>query len=115
MNTENNKKNEPHKFVYNLLQILDLTRSNKNVAQNNSSNVEWWVWTTWRFLFGVRYSRLYQLHLKNYETLQTNPPIHININRINDLLVLKIKDRYKLELQTPETTKLFGSTKKLIG
>ena len=40
MNAENNKKNEPHKFVYNLLQILDLTRSNKNVAQNNSSNVE---------------------------------------------------------------------------
>ena len=40
MNTENSKKNEPHKFVYNLLQILDLTSSNKNVAQNNSSNVE---------------------------------------------------------------------------
>ena len=30
-------------------------------------------------------------------------------NRIN-----KIKDGYKLELQMPETMKLFGSTKKLI-
>ena len=29
-------------------------------------------------------------------------------------LVFKIKDRYKLELQMPESMKLFGSTKKLI-
>ena len=28
--------------------------------------------------------------------------------------MLKIKDGYKLELQTPETMLLFGSTKKLI-
>ena len=28
--------------------------------------------------------------------------------------MFKIKDEYKLELQTPETMKLFGSTKKLI-
>ena len=28
--------------------------------------------------------------------------------------MFKIKDRYKLELQTPETMKLFGNTKKLI-
>ena len=28
--------------------------------------------------------------------------------------MLKIKDGYKLELQTPERMKLFGSTKKLI-
>ena len=29
--------------------------------------------------------------------------------------MFKIKYRYKLELQTPETMELFGSTKKLIG
>ena len=28
--------------------------------------------------------------------------------------MFKTKDEYKLELQTPETMKLFGSTKKLI-
>ena len=33
---------------------------------------------------------------------------------INNRLVFKIKDGYKLELQTPETMILFGSTKKLI-
>ena len=41
-------------------------------------------------------------------------PYHTYINRINNRLVLKIKDGYKLKLQTPETMKLFGSTKKVI-
>ena len=50
--------------------------------------------------------------IKKHETLPPNPLIHIYINRINNRLELKIKDRYKLELQTPETMKLFGSTKK---
>ena len=39
--------------------------------------------------------------------------IFISIRLIIDLF--KIKDGYKLELQTPETMKLFGSTKKLIN
>ena len=30
-------------------------------------------------------------------------------------ILFKIKDEYKLELKTPETTKLFGSTKKTVG
>ena len=42
------------------------------------------------------------------------PPIHVCINRINNRSVFKIEDRYKIELQTPETMKLFASTKKLI-
>ena len=42
------------------------------------------------------------------------PPIHFCINRINNRSVFKIEDRYKIELQTPETMKLFASTKKLI-
>ena len=41
-------------------------------------------------------------------------PIQIYINKINDRLVFKIKDGYKLKLQTPKTIKLFGSTTKLI-
>ena len=49
--------------------------------------------------------------MKHYKK---NPPIHVYINRNNNRLVVKIKDGYKLELQTLETMKLFGSTKKLI-
>ena len=52
--------------------------------------------------------------VKKNETLTTIPPIHVYINRINNRLVFKIKDGYKLELQTPKTMKFFGSTKKLI-
>ena len=51
---------------------------------------------------------------KKNETLPNNRPIHIYNKRINSRIMFKIKDGYKLELQTPETMKLFGSTKKLI-
>ena len=54
------------------------------------------------------------MHHKKHEALPTNPHIHIYINNINNKLGFKIKDEYKLELQTPETMKLSGSTKKLI-
>ena len=49
--------------------------------------------------------------MKKHETLPMNPPIHIYTNRINNRLVFKIKDGYKLELQTLEIMKLFGSKK----
>ena len=51
--------------------------------------------------------------IKKHETLTKSPPTHVYINRINDRLVFKINGGYTLELQMPETMKLFGSTKKL--
>ena len=51
--------------------------------------------------------------IKTHKTLTDIPPIRTCINRINNRVVLKIKDGYKLWLQTPET-KLFGSKKKVI-
>ena len=53
--------------------------------------------------------------IKKDETLTIIPPIYVYINRTNNRLVFKRKDEYKLELQTPETMKLFHSTKKLIN
>ena len=54
--------------------------------------------------------------IKNHETLTAIPLIHVYTNRINNnnRLVFKIKDGYKLELQTPKTMELFGSIKKLL-
>ena len=52
--------------------------------------------------------------IKEYETLSANLSVDIYINRINNRLVFKIKDGCKLELQTSETMKLFGNTKKII-
>ena len=51
------------------------------------------------------------ISLKKQETLTTIPPIHVYINRVYNRLLVKIKDGYRLELQTPE---IFGSTKNLI-
>ena len=53
--------------------------------------------------------------IKKHETLTKITPIHVYVNRINNSLVFKIKDAYKLELQTPEILKSFGCTKKLTG
>ena len=47
------------------------------------------------------------------QQLTTILPIYVYLSRINNGLVFKIKDGYKLELQTPEKIKLFGSTKKI--
>ena len=41
-----------------------------------------------------------------------NPPVQIYPNKTKSRIVFKIKTGYKLELLTPETMKLLGSTKK---
>ena len=41
-----------------------------------------------------------------------NPPIKIYPNKIKNRIIFKIKTGYKLELLTPKTMKLLGSTKK---
>ena len=43
MNTENSKSNEPHKFILNFSQRLNLRSSNKNVALQNLS-----IYCTWK-------------------------------------------------------------------
>ena len=50
---------------------------------------------------------------KKYELFITTLSIYTYIDRINNRLVFEIKDGYKVELQTLETIKLFGSTKVL--
>ena len=113
MNIENSKTNETKKFVLNFSQRLNSISSDKHVALQNLS-----IYYTWNNKFELSdgsYSvsdiRDYiEFIIEKYETLTTN----IYINRINNRLVFKIKDEYKLELQAPETMKLFGSTKNLI-
>ena len=50
--------------------------------------------------------------LKKHETIADNPPIQIYTNKLKNRIVFKIKTGYKLELLSPETMKLLGSTKK---
>ena len=52
--------------------------------------------------------------IKKHKTITIVPSIHVYINIINNRLVFKMKHECKLELQMPETMKLFGSTKNVI-
>ena len=52
--------------------------------------------------------------LTNYETVTNNPSIRIYINKIENRITFKMKTRCYLEILTPETMKLFGSTKSKI-
>ena len=43
-----------------------------------------------------------------------NPPIRIYVNKVQNKITFKIKTGYYLQLLTPETMKLLGSTKSKI-
>ena len=91
----------------------------KNKRQQNKNNKLKIIAPTWEDGFNLLDSLYSESDIQDYiehiikknETLPTNPPIYIYINRVNESLVFKIKTGYKLEL---ETMKLFISTKKLI-
>ena len=50
--------------------------------------------------------------VKKHETLAENLPVQIYPNKIKNRIFFKVKTGYKLELLSPETMKLLGSTKK---
>ena len=50
--------------------------------------------------------------IKKHETITKNLLLQIYVNRIKNTIVFKIKTGYKLEILSPETMKLWGSTKK---
>ena len=137
MKIENSKTNVPHKFVLNLSQNLGLGSSNKHVALENLSIYYMWknirkqyknnklkiIGQALNYEFELPHSSYFVPDIQDYikyairkhKTLTAIPPIHVYMNRINNRLVFKTKDGYRLELQTPETMKLFCSTKKSIG
>ena len=55
----------------------------------------------------------FEFIMKKHVILTDNPSIKIYSNKIKNRIVFKIKNGYKLELLTPETMKLLGSTKKV--
>ena len=54
----------------------------------------------------------FEFIIKKHEALAENPLIQIYPNKITNRIVFKVKADYKLELLSPETMKLLGSTKK---
>ena len=134
MNTENSKKNEPHRFKLDLTDKLNLKNPNKNMAlanfsiyytwknikskyNNNKFKISALTWNDTFDLLDGSYSipdiqDYFEFIIKKLETLSENPPIQIYRNKIKNRIVFKIKTGYELELLTPETMELLGSTKK---
>ena len=133
VNTENSKKNEPDRFKLDLTDKLNLKNTNKNMALANWSIATWKnikseynnnkfkiSTPTWNDTFDLpdgSYSiadiqDYFEFIIKKHKTLTENPPVQIYPNKIKNKVVFKIKTGYKLELLTPETMKLLGSTKK---
>ena len=54
----------------------------------------------------------FEFIIKKHETLTKNTPIQIYPNKIKNRIIFKVKTGYKLELLSPETTKLLGKPKK---
>ena len=132
MYTENSKTSEPHKFKLDLTDKLNLKNPNKNMALANLSIYYTWKnikseynnnkfnisAPTWNDIFDLpdgSYSiddiqDYFEFIIKKDETLTENPPVYPN--KIKNRIVFKIKTGCKLELLTPETMRLLGSTKK---
>ena len=54
----------------------------------------------------------FECFVKNHEIIADNLPVEIYTNKIKNKIVFKIKPGYKLQLLSPRTMKLWGSTKK---
>ena len=136
MNFENSKTSDPHKLLLNLADKINLKRTDKYVALSNLGIYYTWKnikksykknkfkisAPTWNEKFELpddSYSvsdipDYFKYIIKKHETVTDNPSIKVYINKIENRITFKIKTRYYLELLTPETMKILGSTKSKI-
>ena len=136
MNTENSKTNEPHRFKLDLADKLNLKNPNKNIALADLSIYYTWknIKTeysknkfkisapTWNETFDLPDSSYtiddiqdyFEFIIKKHESLTDNPSTKIYSNKIKNRIIFEIKNSCKIELLTPETMKLLGSTKNVV-
>ena len=136
MNSENSKTSEYNVLVLKLTDKLDLRRGQKTVALSNLSIYYTWKNVkssynnnkfkisapTWSEEFDLpdgSYSvsaiqDYFEYILKKRGENVDNPSIRMYINRIENRITFIIKNGYYLELLTPETMKLLGSTESKI-
>ena len=136
INSENSNTSEYHVLVLKLSDKLDLRRGQKTAALSNLSIYHTWknvkssynnnkfnisapTWSEEFELPDGSYSLLdiqdyFEYILKKHSESVDNPSIRMYINRIENRNTFKIKSAYYLELLTPETMKLLGSTESKI-
>ena len=135
MNTENSKTNESNKFIYQFTNKINLKNPNnkntglvnlsiyytckntKSVQKNNKLKISAPTSNDEFDLPDGSYSisdiqDYFEFIIKKDETLTENRSIQIYPNKIIKRIVFEVKTDNKLELLSPETMKLFGSTKK---
>ena len=133
MNSENSKNSEPHVLIRKLTNKLDLRIGEKVIAlsnlsiyytwknikssyNNNKSKISTLTWNDEFELPDGSYSvsdiqDYFEYILKKHGESVDKPSVQIYVNKIENRVTFKIKNGYSLELLTPETRKLLGSTK----
>ena len=136
MNSENSKTSNQHVLKLKLTSKLDLGIGEKVIALSNLSIYYTWKnvkssynnnkfkisASTWNEEFKLpdgSYSvsdiqDYFEYILKKHGEDIDKPSVQIYVNKIENRVTFKIKNGYSLELLTPETMKLLGSTKNKI-
>ena len=136
MNYKNSKAFEPHVLILKLTDKLDLRRGEKSIALSNLSIYYTWKnikssynnnkfkisAPTWNDKFELpdgSYSAsniqdYFEYILKKHGENIDNLSVRIYVNKIESRIKFKLKTGNYLELLTPETMKLLGSTEKKI-
>ena len=136
MNSENSETSEPHILILKLTVKLVLRRGEKSITLSDLSLCYTWKnikrsysnnkfkisAPTWNDKFELpdgSYSvsdiqDYFEYILKKHGENIDKPSVKIYVNKIENRITFKIKNGYSLELLTPETMKLLGSTENKI-
>ena len=136
MNSENSRTSKYHVLLFKLVDKLDLRSGQKSVALSNLSIYYTWrnikssyknnkfkispsTWSDEFELLDGSYSisdiqDYFEYILKKHSESVDDPPIEIFGSKNENSITFKIKDGYYLELLTPETMNLLGSTESKI-
>ena len=132
MNSENSKTPKPHVLILKLTNKLDLRIGKKVIALSNLS-----IYYTWKNIKSTQNNKFkiststwndevelpdgsysvsdiqdyFEYNFKKHGEGVDKPLLWIYVNKIENRVTFKIKNGYSLELLTPETMKLLGSTK----
>ena len=137
MNSEISKTSKPHVLLGKLTEKLDLRRGKKSFAlsklnicykwkkikssyNNNKCKMSDLTWNDKFELLDGSYSisviqDYFEHILRKHSKKIDNPSTRIYVNKIENIMSFKIKTGYYLELLTPGTMKLLGSTKNKIN
>ena len=136
MNSENSKTSKPHVLTLKITNKLDLRIGKRVIALPNLSIYDTWKnikssynsnkfkisAPTWNDEFELpdgSYSvsdiqDYFKYILKKHGENTNKPSVQIYVNKIENRIIFKIKKGYSLELLTPKTMKLLGSTENKI-